>query len=69
MKILPLALLIAAAILLGSGPVLGDAVQTDPESQPKELGSVRWYRNLDDGIAAAKADGRPLFVQFQEVPG
>ena len=69
MKICFLALLLGGAMLLSSGPAMGDAVRTDPESQPKELGSVSWYRSLDDGIAAAKADGRPLFVQFQEVPG
>ena len=60
---------LAGLVLVTCSQAFGDAVQTDPKSQPKELGSVSWYRNLDDGIAAAKADGRPLFVQFQEVPG
>ncbi len=69
MKICVLALLLGGAMLLSRGPAMGDAVQTDPADQPKELGSVRWYRNLDEGIAAAKEAGRPLFVQFQEVPG
>ncbi len=60
---------LAGLVLMTSSQAVGDAVQTDPKSQPKELGSVSWYRSLDDGIAAAKAAGRPLFVQFQEVPG
>lgn len=60
---------LAGLVLMTSAQAFGDVVQTDPDSQPKELGSVSWYRSLDVAVAVAKADGRPLFVQFQEVPG
>jgi hypothetical protein len=46
-----------------------DAETTDPESQPKELGDVHWYRNVDTGVELAIAQGKPIFLQFQEVPG
>ena len=69
MKRIPAGLLLASMILMSSHPALADVVRTDPADQPKEMGSVSWYRNLDEGLAAAKAQGRPLFLQFQEVPG
>ena len=43
--------------------------RTDPSSQPKELGLVHWYRDLEKGIQRARAADKPLFLQFQEVPG
>jgi hypothetical protein len=42
---------------------------TDPEKQAAELGKVAWLRNVDDAVARAKAEARPIFIQFQEVPG
>ena len=39
-----------------------------PESAP-ELGRVDWPRDVDAAVAAAEADGRPVFALFQEVPG
>lgn len=36
---------------------------------PPELGTVRFERDLDAALAAAKASGKPLFLLFQEVPG
>lgn len=36
---------------------------------PKELGTVRFERDLDAALAAAKASGKPVFLLFQEVPG
>ena len=34
-----------------------------------EWGKVEWRRDLEEGIAAAKDSGKPLFLLFQEVPG
>jgi len=45
------------------------AETTDPATQPKELGAVHWQRNLDEAAKLAKAESKPMFVQFQEVPG
>ena len=38
-------------------------------AQPKELGEVRWERDLDEGIARARKTGKPIFLLFTEVPG
>ncbi|MCA8919760.1 MAG: hypothetical protein KDB32_11825 [Planctomycetes bacterium] len=63
-----IALLVALACLL-SAPMFAEESTTDPESQPAELGLVHWYRNVDTGIELAKDSGKPIFLQFQEVPG
>ena len=34
-----------------------------------ELGKVTWNRDLDKAKALSAKTGKPLFVQFQEVPG
>lgn len=36
---------------------------------PVELGRVRFGRELDAGLAAAKRDKKPAFLLFQEIPG
>lgn len=36
---------------------------------PRELGQVAWLRDWDTAAARSRADGRPLFVLFQEIPG
>ena len=36
---------------------------------PVEVGQVKWNRGLDKARAISKQTGKPLFVQFQEVPG
>ena len=43
-------------------------VQTPPNN-PKELGWVNWKRDYNAGVNKAKAEGKPLFLLFQEVPG
>ena len=53
-------LLLAAAVSLG---VFWD------RGTPRELGQVRWERDLDAALARGADEGRPLFVLFQEVPG
>lgn len=51
----------AAFFLLPNRPIMGQA--------PVELGQVEWNRNLEEAKAASAKSGKPLFVQFQEVPG
>ena len=34
-----------------------------------ELGTVKWGRDLDKGLALSKESGKPVFLLFQEVPG
>jgi len=36
---------------------------------PVEVGQVNWNRDFEKAKAASKQTGKPLFVQFQEVPG
>jgi len=57
------------AFLFAAPMFAAEAETTDPDSQPKELGAVRWYRNVDTGVELAKEMKRPIFLQFQEVPG
>ncbi len=62
------AMLIAVAANLSAQAA--DAPETtDPEKQAAELGKVAWLRNVDDAVARAKSEARPIFIQFQEVPG
>ena len=37
--------------------------------QRVELGMVKWHRDLESAKALAGKQNKPLFVQFQEVPG
>jgi len=39
------------------------------EDNPVELGAVNWGRSIEEAQAKSKESGKPLFVQFQEVPG
>ena len=36
---------------------------------PVEVGSVKWNRDFEKAKATSRQTGKPLFVQFQEVPG
>ena len=64
-----MAKLIALMILMAAPMYAADAETTDPETQPAELGDVHWYRNVDTGAELAAEQGKPIFLQFQEVPG
>lgn len=69
-RLLSAAVVVAAC--LGAGDEIaaqGDEARTDPASQPAELGAVAWYRDEVTAREAAQRTGRPLLVQFQEVPG
>ncbi len=35
----------------------------------REMGTVRWNRNLGKVAEIAKSDNKPIFMLFQEVPG
>ena len=37
--------------------------------QPIEMGTVRWNRDYEAAMLLARETDRPLFVQFQEIPG
>lgn len=37
--------------------------------QTVELGKVQWNRDLEQARKLAAESGKPMFVQFQEVPG
>ena len=39
------------------------------QTAPRELGDVKWGRNLEDGLTASKQLGKPVLILFQEVPG
>jgi len=36
---------------------------------PVEVGHVNWNRGIEQAKALSAKTGKPLFVQFQEVPG
>ncbi len=40
-----------------------------PSDNPDELGRVRWHRGYADGLARARAEGKPVLLLFDEVPG
>ena len=49
-------------------PLLLLSAPQSPQNPP-ELGLVRFERSVDAGLVRAKAEGRPAFVLFQEIPG
>jgi len=38
-------------------------------SNPRELGTIHWIRDLDAGLAESKRTRKPVLVLFQEIPG
>ena len=52
--------------------ILMGAFGSQPEliaDEQVELGKVRWNRDLKKAKVLSAKTGKPLFVQFQEVPG
>ncbi len=47
----------------------GDPPLAWADDNPEELGRVRWHRGYDAARAVAAAEGKPLLVLFDEVPG
>lgn len=78
MQLSPLFKVSLAGICLTSGLYLGPELvnragapmlNQGEVSAPVELGTVRWHRDLDAGLAEVRSTGRPLFLLFQEIPG
>ena len=53
--------LVVLGLMFQNGSSLGQS--------PVEIGKVNWNRDLDAAKKLASETGKPLFVQFQEVPG
>lgn len=51
--------------IAGPGAGSGSAGKAGAGAAPRELGKVRWTRDHDRALAS----GKPVFLQFQEVPG
>lgn len=54
-----------AACCAATGATGADAGSTPPV----EIGSVRWLTSFKAARAAAASSGKPIFLQFTEVPG
>lgn len=54
-------MLIPFAFLLSTAAIALDA--------PRELGQVRWTRDLEAAFSESREAGKPVFLLFQEVPG
>ena len=61
--------LISTAMLAGMAAFFSLPNSATMGQNPVELGAVQWNRNLENAKAASVETGKPLFVQFQEVPG
>lgn len=61
--------LILIALLLISTQVESNAGSLFGSDTPKELGRIEWMRNYEDAQARSAAEGKPIFLLFQEVPG
>ena len=55
----------SALVLLGLALQNGSSMG----QSPVEIGQVNWNRDLDAAKKLSSQTGKPLFVQFQEVPG
>lgn len=61
-----LALLVPTALLAQeSDEPTADELRT----QPVEIGTVDWLRDLDEAKRASQESGKPILLLFQEVPG
>ena len=61
--------LVFALLIAGASFCCLAAVTATAQETRAELGNVKWGRDLDAALQISKTSGRPLFVQFQEVPG
>ena len=56
--------------LLGVSMFLMPQIAKETQAQETvELGKVKWNRDLEAAKALSAKTGKPMFVQFQEVPG
>ncbi len=49
--------------------MLAAATIAHGDSAPRELGDVRWSRDIESAFAESAASGRPVLILFDEVPG
>ena len=65
-----LSLLLFAGSLALPGALASQGVSPqDAAKNPKELGRVTWLRDFDAAMKRSRKTGKPIFLQFQEVPG
>lgn len=59
------------AVLLAGGVAVAQSKSDEKKAEktPPELGRVPFLRDYAAAVAKAKADKKPLFVLFDEVPG
>ena len=56
-------------LFAGSLALPGALTSQDTTKNPKELGRVTWLRDFDAATKQSRKTGKPIFLQFQEVPG
>ncbi len=61
-----IAILTASALTVAAAPA---QMKSETKSTPSELGRIPFQRDYAEALAKAKADKKPLFVLFDEVPG
>ncbi len=64
---LPMIIAATMAAILGARAL--DGVAQDGSERPRELGDVKWERDLGVALDRARKEKRDVFVLFQEVPG
>lgn len=57
----------ASVLVLAISATVGKNISG--KDQPIEVGVVKWGRDFDASLAAAKRSGKPVLLLFQEVPG
>ena len=60
---------VAVISIISNGWVMQANAQDSSEDPPVEWGHVRWERDFEAAVVNSKKSGKPIFVQFQEVPG
>ena len=61
--------LMLVALFLISTQVESNAGSLFGDDTPKELGRIEWMRDYEAAQARSTAEGKPIFLLFQEVPG
>ena len=71
MKIVTILLTLALVLSFIEYPFsqASDRNKSQTQEQPIELGLIHWERDYNKGIERAKAENKPVFLLFQEVPG
>ncbi len=66
--------ILISIIFIGAGLMKEHNYQTETvlekqDTQPKELGKVKWLRDINVATRQAANENKPVFLLFQEVPG